>query len=130
MSKEYIETLKAEEKANQDTDLMSDEKVYGFLGGSVVILMGLAFLAAINFGFSMGQVWPIVFFVPIGAMTFKTVRSIRNGEGVDMSSVIGVLSMVLIASVWFFNLNWGNIWPIFMIFGGLYALSNTLQDKK
>lgn len=129
MSKEYIESLKAEEQATQGTEI-TDEKIYGFLGGSVVILMGLAFFAAINFGFSVGQVWPIVFFVPIGAMTFKTVRSIRNGEGVDMSSVVGVLSMVLIASVWFFNLNWGNIWPIFMIFGGLYALSNSLQNKK
>ncbi len=129
MSKEYIETLKAEEKQNEIID-QSEERIYGLMGGSVVIIMGLAFLAAINFGFSVGQVWPIVFFVPIGAMTYKTVRSIRRGEGVEMSSVIGVLTMVLIASVWFFNLNWGNIWPIFMIFGGMYALSNTVQSKK
>ena len=122
MSNEHIEYLKEQEKMQE-----SEKSVERYMGGTVAIALGIAFLLALNFGFAFSQIWPIFFLIPVAFGGYKVVQDIRNGQPVNASSVLGLLTFVFIASVWIFGWSWGNVWPVFMIIGGIYAFSGTAK---
>lgn len=124
MTQEHIEYLKDQEKGTDSRKNMNK-----YMGGSMAIAMGVFFLLALNLGFSMAQVWPLFILIPAAFSGFHIVQDIRAGRDVNMSSVMGLLTMVLIGSVWIFNWNWGTMWPLFMIIGGFYAFSNASKAK-
>ena len=124
MTQENIKYLKDQEQLED-----SKERMNKYMGGTMIIVMGVAFLLATNFGFAIGQLWPLFFLFPAFYSVGHIIQDVRHGRDVNLSFVLGLLTMVFIASVWIFNWNWGTIWPVFMIIGGLYAFSNNSHKK-
>ena len=123
MTQETIEYLKEQEKGSE-----SRKNINKYMGGTIAIAMGVFFLLALNLGFSMAQVWPLFILIPAAFSGIHIIQDVREGRDVNMSSVVGLLTMVIIASIWIFNWNWGTIWPVFMIIGGFYAFSNVSKS--
>lgn len=123
MSEKTIAQLKESEQGKKETSKYSQ-----YVGGTIVILMGIGFLLSANFGFSMNYVWPIVFLVPVGFSAVQMFQDFQAGCDIGLTPIVSAATMLLIAAVWLFDWNWGNIWPVFLIFGGLYAFGNRSKN--
>lgn len=73
--------------------------------------------------------WAFFFLIPIGysAANFWRFRQASGGKfSPEMrNSLIGMMSMTFIMCAFLFNWNWGAIWPVFLIIGGLSILLST-----
>jgi hypothetical protein len=99
---------------------------YGaWLGGLGLILLGLVFLLQ-NFGyFAIGNWWALfILFPAAGAYlnAFTAYHDAGHFTPVVRASLIGGLLLTLVASIFLFNLNWGMLWPMFIILAGISAL--------
>ncbi len=98
-----------------------------FVSGVVIILIGIVFLLmnfdVIDFGHRW---WTLFFLIPIGQLGSDVwKRWERNGKkySPDMSgSLIGLLSVSTVMIIFVFNFNWGVMWPLFIIIGGISVL--------
>jgi hypothetical protein len=100
-------------------------RVARWMPGVVLIVIGLAFLASNFSGFQLRNWWALFILIPAFASFGKALEAMRR-EGEMTREVWGALSggaiLLLIAGAFLFNLNWGLIWPIFLIIGGLGML--------
>ncbi|MEM8858174.1 MAG: hypothetical protein AAGD96_07630 [Chloroflexota bacterium] len=116
MSDKTISELKESEQSTEQWSKYSQ-----YTGGTVIILMGIGFLLSANFGFSMSYVWPMLFLVSVVFSAVQIFQDFQAGRDIGLEPIIGAAIMLLIGSAWLLNWNWGNVWPVFLIFGGLYA---------
>ncbi|MGH7490870.1 MAG: LiaF transmembrane domain-containing protein [bacterium] len=70
--------------------------------------------------------WAFFFLIPIAnsVVNFRRHRQVSQGKfSAEMrNTLIGLLSMSFIMCVFLFDWNWGAIWPVFLILGGLSIL--------
>lgn len=121
MSEKSITELKESEQANKQVSKHNPTKHSPYVGGVILVVMGIGFLLSINFGFSMNYVWPLMFLIPVGFSIVQIYQDFQAGRDIGLSPIIGAASMLVIGLAWLLDWNWGNIWPVFLIFGGLYA---------
>lgn len=129
---EYIKELKDEEKEMFDETLVvdSDQAVAHkdwspLFGGLVLIAIGSIFLFNNLTGFSFDNWWVIFIVIPAVVNLGKAGGSlVRNGRFTKHAHghLIGGLFLTLIASIFLFELDWGMMWPAFLIIGGFGAL--------
>ncbi len=100
----------------------------GWIGGVILILVGAAFLLR-NFGLFdwplFDNWWALFILIPAIASLGNAWRSYQaQGRlgGEVIGSLIGGLVLLCVALVFLLNLDWGAIWPIFLILGGLSIL--------
>ena len=102
-------------------------------GGLVLIGIGVIFLL-VNMGlFSFGALpqnwWALFFLLPIAGILVNVFRAYKRDDGsfrhTVSSQLIGAGVLALIMFVFLFGLDWGKIWPAFLIIAGLGALSRT-----
>jgi hypothetical protein len=93
--------------------------------GVILIGLGVVFLFSNLTGFELHNWWALFILIPAFASFGKALEAMRR-EGEMTREVWGALSggaiLLLIAGAFLFNLNWGLIWPIFLIIGGLGML--------
>lgn len=97
-----------------------------WIGGAILILLGLIFLLR-NFGiFDLHNWWALFILIPAIASLANAWR-IYQANGNHMTAAvrgptIGGLILVLVAAAFLFDLNWGLLWPVILIVIGLAAL--------
>jgi len=100
----------------------------GLMGGLILILIGAFFLLR-NFGLLtiplFDNWWAIFILIPAVASLLNVWRVYRHGgrlNGEVIGSFIGSLVLFSVAMIFLLQLDWGDIWPIFLILGGLSIL--------
>jgi len=106
--------------------------------GSVVILIGLVFLAN-NFGidfpfFGWHNWWAL--FILIGAASpaaraFDRYRSVGTIDTQVAHSLVSVLAVITVALIFLLDASFATWWPVFMVIGGLSMLvpGGTRRDR-
>jgi hypothetical protein len=127
-----IESLKEAEKANEyDYQDETEPKATNRRGeanwvpGIILIAIGVIFLFTNLTGFSLNNWWALFILIP-AVKNFGSAWGSYQRHGRFTKSARGSLTggmiLSLIASAFLFDLDWGLIWPIFLIIGGISAL--------
>jgi len=131
-----INELKEAEKQNNANDFESAEnsnqrpyttrhesKNWG--AGLILIALGLVFLISNTTAFQLDNWWALFILIPAFSNFGSALRNYQNNGRLTRSgrgSLTGGLILTLLASAFLFSLDWGLIWPLFLIIGGLSAL--------
>jgi len=107
----------------------SEECAPGFnknwAAGVILIAIGLIFLATNVVGFELNNWWALFILIPAVSNFSSAYYNYKKNGRLDKSgrgSIIGGLITSLIAFTFLFGWDWGVIWPLFLIIGGLGAL--------
>jgi hypothetical protein len=138
---EEIDKLKDEEQEKLNEELMVDEEERrpsgarahagsraksGWIGGVVLILIGGYFLFGNLFGFALvGNWWAAFILIPAVYSLARAYEDYRkNGRLTERgrSNLIGGLMIGTVAFIFLFGLNFGNLWPLFLIIIGVGIL--------
>jgi hypothetical protein len=135
MSEEINELKEAEKKSSRNGHASSrastthvaesHHRGSNWGGGLALIAIGVIFLIANTTDFNLHNWWALFILIPAlsnfgcAIKNYQTNgRLTRSGRG----SITGGLILSLIASAFLFDLDWGLIWPLFLIIGGIGAL--------
>ena len=137
-----IESLKEAEKLGNDyaQERDSDHKSHShtehrnhpnWLPGVILITIGVIFLFSNLTGFYLHNWWALFILIPAvknfgGAWSSyrRHGRLTRSARG----SITGGFMITLVACAFLFDLDWGLVWPFFLIIGGVAALFNGWFD--
>lgn len=126
-----IDSLKEEEKKQDDYTHTSQSPHRhahpNWLPGVVLIAVGVIFLFANLTGFYLQNWWALFILIPAISNFGKAWEKYqRNGRFTHSArrSLTGGAILTLIASAFLFDLDWGLVWPFFLIIGGVAALFN------
>lgn len=130
-----INELKEEEKEKLDDNIGSGDLTSerdqswsnsGWIGGLVLILIGLYFLFGNLLGFAyVANWWAIFILIPAVFSLSRAWNSYRrHGRLTERgrSNLIGGLLIGAVACIFLFGLSFGSWWPIFLIIVGFGAL--------
>ena len=97
-----------------------------WLGGAVLVLIGIIFLVRNISGVELRNWWAVFILIPAVASLGNAWREYNKSDrqltrGVR-GSLIGGVILLFVACVFFFDLDWGKIWPVFVIIAGISAL--------
>jgi len=102
----------------------------GWVGGAVLILLGVIFLLQNTGMFHLQNWWALFILIPALTAFGSAWNSYRSAGGrfnaAARGSVIGGLLLTAVAAIFLFGLDWGRMWPVFLIVGGLTLLLNAL----
>jgi hypothetical protein len=115
--------LKEAEKEQMDTAVVRHQP--NWTAGVILIGIGVIFLIANTTGFTLNNWWALFILIPAVSNFGHAWRSYQaNGRLTRgaRGSLTGGLILALLASAFLFELNWGLIWPLFLIVGGISAL--------
>ncbi len=131
-----IDSLKEAEKANNDyiPENESNHKRHvrhgcynqtDWLPGVILITVGVLFLFTNLTGFHLNNWWALFILIP-AVKNFGSAWSSYQRHGrlthSARGSLTGGLILSLVASAFLFSLDWGLVWPFFLIIGGISAL--------
>ena len=111
----------------QDDD--TRRKNTAWIGGAVLIVIGIVFLLQNISGIDLGNWWALFILIPaLGSLA--TAWRIYQIHGRLTSAargpLVGGFILLLVATIFLFNLDWGKVWPLFLIIAGLGALATSL----
>jgi hypothetical protein len=98
--------------------------------GAALVVLGAIFLIQNLTGYSLQNWWALFILIPaIGS--FASAWRIYQANGQRLTTAvrgpaIGGLILTLVALIFLLGLNWGTLWPVFIIVGGLALLLNAL----
>ena len=100
-----------------------------WIGGAVLIVIGVVFLLQNISGLNLGNWWALFILIPaVGSLA--TAWRLYQTHGRLTSAVrgplIGGFILLLVSAIFLFNLDWGKVWPFFLIIAGLGALATSL----
>jgi hypothetical protein len=100
-----------------------------WIGGVVLILLGLIFLIQNVSGLRLEHWWAIFILIPAFgsfAAAWRVYQTHGRLAAAARGPLIGGLVLLLVALIFLFGLDWGRIWPLFLIIAGIGALLGTL----
>lgn len=115
----------------------SGDMTAGLVVGLALILIGGLFLLS-NFGLLRGinlphNWWALFFLIPIVATLASLVRKLQISGGRITRDIyghlVGILVLGLLMTIFLLDLNWGKVWPAFLIIAGLGALASALTRE-
>lgn len=105
-------------------------------GGLALILLGGFFLLE-NFNILRADFnwWAFFILIPAGAVLYNAWREYQNsGEQVTRrvrTMAVGGVALAIVAFIFLLDLDWGLMWPVFLILAGLMVLLNVVgTDRK
>jgi hypothetical protein len=102
----------------------------GWVGGAVLVLIGLVFLLRNTGAFNLENWWALFILIPaIGAFGAAWNNYQSSGGRLTAGargSLIGGFILLLITVVFLFGLNFGLVWPFILILGGIALLLNAI----
>jgi hypothetical protein len=131
---EEIEKLKDEEKENEEQTRPTEGRRRGgeWIIGLILVGLGLFFLLGNIFPFEfLNNWWALFIFIPAIANFRNAWQSYHdNGRltSKGRGSLIGGLLISTVAVILLFSLDWGVVWPVFIIIVGLGALLSALGN--
>ena len=123
-----IKNLKDAEKVETTPDEHQRPSM-AWVPGLVLIGIGVIFLLNNFTNFELDNWWALFILIPaFGALGnfWRVWRGEGRMTGDARGSLIGGLIMLFVAAVFLFSLNWGAVWPVFLIIAGLGALLSGL----
>lgn len=133
---EDIERLKEEEKeasAVHEEPVVATRRGHGphWGAGIALIVLGVVFLLSNVTGFHLNNWWALFILIPAFGSFNEAWRNYqRHGRFTRSSrnSLLWGIIISLVAFTFLLNLDWGLIWPVFLIIGGLGALMGAWFD--
>jgi hypothetical protein len=97
-----------------------------WVGGVVLIIIGVAFLFQNISGLWLSNWWALFILIPaIGSLA--TAWRIYESHGHMTASargpLVGGIVLLMVTATFLFNLDWGRVWPVFLIIAGASALA-------
>ncbi|MCR4427998.1 MAG: hypothetical protein NUV68_01455 [Caldiserica bacterium] len=99
-------------------------------GAFILIVIGIIFLLDNAWGIKVGNWWALLILIPAIAAFSRAWSSYRQRKVFNpeaASSLTGGLILSLVAFIFLFNLDWGKVWPAFLVVIGLGALIGALS---
>lgn len=98
-----------------------------WFGGAVLILIGAVFLLRNVTGIWFDDWWALFIAIP-GVVALASAWSLyqRNGNRLDgpvLGAALAGVFPLLVAAIFLFDLDWGRVWPLFLIAAGLLAMA-------
>jgi hypothetical protein len=104
-----------------------------WIAGGVLILIGVIFIIRNVSGFELNNWWALFILIPaLGSLGTAWQMFERNGRRFTAASrgpLIGGLILLAVAAAFLFDLDWGRIWPMFLILAGLGAVLTSIRKK-
>lgn len=102
-----------------------------WIGGLVLITVGLIMLVTTMTDYTLNNWWALFILIPAFGSLGHAVSVYRTqgrlgSEG--RGSIMGALVMFFVAAAFLFNMNWGTIWPYFLIVPGIGLLISAFLD--
>ena len=100
-----------------------------WMAGVVLIVIGVVFLLQNVSGFRFDNWWAIFILIPAlssFAMVWRIYQSNGRLTSAARGPLIGGLTTLTVALVFLLGLDWGKIWPVFLIIAGVGALLSAL----
>jgi len=102
-----------------------------WIPGLVLIGLGVVFLLNQFTGFQLDNWWALFILIPAfgafgNALRTRQTNGRLGSEG--RGSLIGGLILTFVASIFLFELDWGQVWPVFLILAGLGVLLGNFWD--
>lgn len=97
---------------------------YGtWIPGIVLIGIGLIFLAQNYLGQEIRNWWALFILIPVFFTLERGYASLRGGRNAEaLGQLMGGLVLVALVVIFLFDLEFGQLWPIFLIIGGITLL--------
>jgi hypothetical protein len=124
-----ITHLKAEEKEEVRPHHYAAAHHSTLAPGLVLILIGGIFLIVNVTGMYLQNWWALFILIPALSSFARGWQSYEKHGRLTRSarrSFVGSLFFILIATVFLLGLNWGTIWPLFLILFGIKVLASNL----
>lgn len=101
----------------------STQNPHRWIGGAALILIGTVFLFQETTGLWLENWWAYFIAVPgVIAISTAWARYRNNGGKIDAAVIrtaLGGLVPLVVAGIFVLDLDWGRVWPIFVIIAGL-----------
>jgi len=111
---------------------MRSGRPYGWVGGAILILLGLIFLLQ-NLGIRFLYNWWAVFILIPAFWAYVAAWNIYQDHGRITRGAAGSLAvgflLTIVALIFLFNLAFGLFWPVVLIAGGLALLLSALIPR-
>jgi len=133
MSNDLNDLKKLERETADEVKLDATEKEEhgggAWVPGLILIGIGAYFLLRNFTNFELNNWWALFILIPAFGSLSKFMGDYRregriNGDA--RGALIGGMIMLFVAAVFLFGLNWGAVWPVFLIIAGLGALLSGL----
>jgi len=107
-----------------DAKLPEPASRYGtWIPGIVLIGSGLIFLAENYLGQEIRNWWALFILIPVFFTLERGYASLRAGRNAEaLGQLMGGLVLVALVVIFLFDLEFGQLWPIFLIIGGITLL--------
>ena len=124
MSVDDLSRLKASENEGRTPDTESSPRGHlnSLLMGLAFVVVGVFALLVTTGNFSMQNWWVLFLLIPIAylaAQTFRSYQAEGKLAGNARWAILGTLTLTTVFFIFLFGLDWGRIWPIFIILGGI-----------
>ncbi len=97
-----------------------------------LIVIGIVFLLRNYLALDIGSWWALFILIPAAAMlarAWERWRDRDDSESVSGPLVSGLL-LLTVTAIFLFDLEWGRIWPVFLILIGLGAVVPRLIPRR
>jgi hypothetical protein len=102
--------------------------------GGVLILIGIVFIIRNVTGLFFENWWALFILIPaLGSLATSYQMYERNDRRFTAASrgpLVGGVVLLAVAAVFLFNLDWGVVWPFFIILVGLGVLFSAFERKQ
>jgi hypothetical protein len=97
-----------------------------------LIVVGAIFLLRNYVGFELGNWWALFILIPAFGSLAAAWSAWRSGmhPAAVTGPLIGGLSMLTVAAIFLLELEWGRIWPVFLILAGIGALLSSVVGRR
>lgn len=95
--------------------------------GLIMIAVGLIFLFNQFSDLQINNWWALFILLPVVTNWSKVYKIVKEAGTFTPEAIkLGLSSLVpiFVAVIFLFNLDWGKVWPVFIIIGGVTALGN------
>lgn len=116
---------------NEIIDLKQDEKgrfadaVKWGIPALILVLVGAGLLVSNFLGIPFDNWWLLFLVTPVIVLFYQVWRDYKgNGRLTNRSigPLIGSFVLLSMLASFFFDVDWGQLWPVFFIFGGIAVL--------
>lgn len=108
---------------SEATPSESSRRYGSWIPGVALIGIGLVFLAQNYLGQEIHNWWALFILIPVFFTLERGYASLRAGRSAEaIGQLMGGLVLVALIVIFLFDLPLGQLWPIFLIIGGLSLL--------